>query len=139
MPNTNQGRKFPNQKRMPRFTRTDTAPEVRLTDRDLAILDNVHSLRYATSEHLRQVIPGSTQGTTRRLGLLYHAGYLDRLVMTTRVLTKQPAPIVYALDARGARTLVERGLSARELRWRRAYNLRTEDHIEHHLMLTSFK
>jgi len=136
---TNHGRKFPNQKRLPRFTRAENFPDIRLTDRDLAILDHVHRLRYATADHLRIVIPGSTQGTTRRLRALFHSGYLTRLFMKTRMLAKEPAPIVYGLDARGAKELIERGLSPQELRWRRPHNLRTEDFIEHSLMVTSLR
>src|SRR5437773_4967596 len=67
-------------KRLPRYRRAERQVNVMLTQRDLDILHIVQSHRLANSQHLQALVDGSDQGILRRLQLLYHAGYLDRLI-----------------------------------------------------------
>jgi hypothetical protein len=52
--------------------------EIRLTDRDKAILSAVSRHRFLTSSHILSLVSGSRQNIVRRLQRLYHAGFLER-------------------------------------------------------------
>lgn len=101
------------------WERRKDPPRLRLQDRDTAILeaffdhqflalDHVHCL-FGTRE-MRQST-GSDTALAKRLGKLFHAGFLQRptAAQPTRAATGR---IVYALDRRGARHLEDHHRSA---------------------------
>lgn len=64
--------------RRPRFKRVSNFPNMRLTDRDRAILSVVEQYRFLTTSQILSLVPGSRQNIMRRLQRLYHGGSLDR-------------------------------------------------------------
>jgi hypothetical protein len=64
--------------RLPRFNRVAEIAAVQLTDRDRAIIEQVHRHRFLRSSHIAALLGGSTQQLLRRLQRLYHKGYLER-------------------------------------------------------------
>ena len=87
-------------KRTPRFKRVPPG-NILINDRDIEIIKQVHRHRFLSSEHITALTEGSKQNITRRLGLLYHAGYLDRpKEQVSRSVYS--SPIVYGLGNKGA-------------------------------------
>lgn len=95
-------------RRKPRFRRIKPTTPLRLTERDLAILEQVSVHRFLRSDHLVSLLEGSPQHLVRRLGRLYHAEYLARPHHQRR-LPKISGPLVYSLAEKGRRTLKEHG------------------------------
>jgi Replication-relaxation len=88
--------------RRPRFRRS-APPPLRLTSDDLAILRHVGEHRFLRSSHLVQLIERSPEKIIRRLGALYHNGYLDRPHAQLDYFTRSgSAPLIYALGNKGA-------------------------------------
>lgn len=94
--------------RKPRFRRIKPTTPLRLTERDFAILNHVSIHRFLRSDHLASLLAGSSQHIVRRLGRLYHAGYLARPHHQRR-LPKISGPLVYTLTEKGRKALKERG------------------------------
>lgn len=92
-----------------------------VTERDLRILEWVHECRFLTREQIQRLEfgPRAASSCKRRLTLLYHGGYLGRLLL--------PLPgaygasrAVYYLDRDGARLLARvRRLDISPVEWRR--------------------
>ena len=93
--------------RKPRFQRVSPPPAIRLTGRDFLILDHVSRHRFLRSDHLTDLVPGSQQHITRRLGRLYHAGLLERPRSQLR-LPGSSGALVYCLSERGRKELIAR-------------------------------
>jgi len=91
--------------RKPRFHRIASPPPLRLTKRDLLILQQVSVHRFLRSDHLVSLIGGSNQHLIRRLGRLYHSGLLDRPLHQRR-LQESTGPLVYCLSERGRKELI---------------------------------
>lgn len=64
--------------RKPRFRRIKPATPLHLTERDFLILRQVSVHRFLRSDHIVALLDGSSQHLVRRLGRLYHGGYLER-------------------------------------------------------------
>lgn len=86
------------QNRKPRFKREPVT--IRLTERDLEIIRQVYKHRFLTSEHILSLVDGGKNALQRRLGLLFHAGYLDR--PRVQLMRAGNPPMVYALGNLGA-------------------------------------
>jgi len=103
---------------MPKRYSRSPGRNIRLQDRDLEILYEVYRHRLLTTDQIARVLGLRTTGR-RRIGYLYHHGYLERIVM--RDPTYAPIgtkPEVYALTTAGGRLLAEkRGISAACRRW----------------------
>lgn len=93
--------------RKPRFKRVTDIDRLLLTERDLAILSAVGRHRFLQSHHLLKLLLGSRQHLIRRLGRLFHAGFLDRPVQQLYVRDKIGQKIVYCLTTRGLKALSE--------------------------------
>ncbi len=93
--------------RKPRFKRVTDSGRLILTDRDLGILSAVGRLRFLQSHHLLKLLPGSRQHLVRRLGRLFHAGFLDRPVQQMYIRDNIGQMIVYCLTKRGLKALSE--------------------------------
>ena len=96
--------------RRPRFERT-TPPAFQLTERDVAIIRAVARHRLLRSIHVSIILGAPHKKVCDRLTRLYHAGYLDRprAQIAYYVAGGGSTPMAYALSARGARLLLERG------------------------------
>ncbi len=106
------------QRRKPRFKR-EPSGRIELTERDVAIIQQVHKHRFLRSTHIVDLIHASRQTTLRRLQLLYHHGYLDRpreqIDFYARAGSK---PIIYALGGKGAGLLTRHlGIARGKLDW----------------------
>jgi protein involved in plasmid replication-relaxation len=126
--------------RLPRYRRASTEVACVVTTRDLALLRLVESFRLLTSEHLRLLAPGSPQGILRRLQILFHAGYLDRL--RPRFLQGGgSSKMVYAITNRGMQTLQKEGLIQNPSKTdRNAQNRELGDiHIAHTLLVSHIR
>ncbi|MEQ1718992.1 MAG: hypothetical protein ABL907_23910, partial [Hyphomicrobium sp.] len=88
--------------RRPRFKRY-APPPLRLTEDDLAILKHIGEHRFLRSNHLVQLMGRSQDKIVRRLGALFHNGYLDRPSAQLDFFTRRgSAPMIHALGNKGA-------------------------------------
>lgn len=116
----------------------EAVPAVRLTERDLAIIDAVYNYRALTTDQIQELLfplgaTGSVHGRRvhcqHRLKLLYHNGYLGRDERPTR-LSEGRMPLVYFLDRLGAQALAAyRKLAVEELDWRVRDNTAGASHL----------
>lgn len=95
--------------RKPRFTRSPT-DKIRLTGRDIRILDLADRYRVARSSHLAPLIRGSRQHFIRRVGKLFHSGYLLRPKSQLLLDGQRNAPLVFSITATGQHALRDRGI-----------------------------
>ncbi len=112
------------QVRLPRCKRTDKPPQFVLTDRDMDILRDVLRMRYLDREQVQRLRfgPRSASACKRRLTLLYHHRYLDR-VLVPSAPPSGSARALYCLDRRGAHVLaLADGTGVRNVDWRRQDN-----------------
>ncbi len=79
------------------------------------------------------LFPESRDGVYRRLQLLFHHGYLDRL------RGDPTASMVYALGNRGAKILVEQGYLEGMGDWRKRNQDLQDRYIAHQMMITNFR
>ena len=63
---------------LPRFQRVAKVAPIRLTERDLKIIQLIHRHRFLRSHQIIALIGGSAQNLSRRLQWLFHHGYLER-------------------------------------------------------------
>jgi hypothetical protein len=121
--------------RLPRFRRAQKPPPFTLTDRDAQLVRHVQGLRFLTREQVQRLAftPTTTSSCKRRLTLLYHHGYLDRLYVPVTLPYGSPRA-VYCLGRRGAELLAsERGARHGEVDWRRQDNGRDLVFLAHTL------
>jgi hypothetical protein len=97
-----------NASRLPRSHRSPTPPPMLLTDRDVRILEWVHDCRFLTCEQIERLEfgPGAASNCRRRVGLLYHHGYLNRILEPLRD-SYGASRAAYYLDRRGAQCLAQ--------------------------------
>ena len=84
-------------------------PAVRLTKRDIAIVNACYEYRALTTPQIQQLIFGQQERSAQvkcqqRLKLLFHHGYLHRDEQPTK-LTDGRRPLIYFLDKKGAQFL----------------------------------
>lgn len=95
--------------RRPRYERVAPSAPFKVTDRDLEIVHYVYQHRFLTSDQITALTGGSQQGVSRRLNLLFHAGWLDRpraqLLMPDRLDKRCNHAMIYALGNNGAKYL----------------------------------
>ncbi|MBK8092230.1 MAG: replication-relaxation family protein [Verrucomicrobiaceae bacterium] len=96
--------------RKPRFIRSDGFPPLHLTERDVSILRLVERHRFVSSRHVTQMIGGSAQHVTRRLGRLFHVGFLHRPRGQLWLPRGGNAHLVCCITFSGQAILRERGL-----------------------------
>lgn len=95
-----------------RDTRAEQPQPMRLTKRDLDILQAVGEYRVLTTQQLKMLFFPSLHQAYARLALLYQHGYLERKFLGVYA-DKMNTPILYLLDKRGAETLAaQRGIEA---------------------------
>lgn len=87
--------------RRQRFSRS-SIPALKLTDRDLSIIQLVDQHRFLRSTHIISLLSGSQQGILRRLQVLYHGRFLERPRAQLDYYHKGGSqPIVYGLGDKG--------------------------------------
>jgi len=124
-----------------------------LTTRDLDVLELVFRYRHLTADHVRALIPGSSQQLTRRLAGLFHHNYLARYAPLDRMrfeLNAGSPVMAYGLDTKGWRALEQHGRvpagtdpdgvadRAEFLTWRKSHTRRMSWFLEHHLGIANF-
>ncbi len=124
-------------KRLPKTRRAKTAPPIQITDRDASLIEAVLKFRFVEAKHLASLFcEDSQQGIYRRLKLLYHHKYLDRLPLRTDGGGERFA---YALAEKSARLLAQRkGIGREEIPWHRHLNKMTPANVVHYLVLVDF-
>jgi hypothetical protein len=124
----------------PRFRREGDAPRLELTDDDAAILRHVYRHRFIRSEDLYRLFGRSEDRLSRRLMLLYRAGFLDRPVaQIDRYQQGGSRSMVYGLDAAGARYLKETcGVAIGGADWKSRNRSYTRENLDHTLAITRF-
>src|SRR5687768_648646 len=93
---------------------TDPTP-MRLTERDIDVIEAVNRYRVLKQEQIQALFFGSQATAKFRLAKLYDHGYLERKFLPV-MLGEGRSPTLYVLDRKGADLLrVERGYD--ELTW----------------------
>lgn len=134
--------------RLSRYRRTENPPRMQLTERDIMIIRLVWDCRYLTRLQIQRLLfPSQEKGkahsrkniVTKRLMLLYHNGYLDRLHPPV-ASNRGSSPIVYCLDRKGARLLAaELGVDMPALGWQKRQRERGLLFLEHTLAVNDFR
>lgn len=97
--------------RKPRFRRCENSSPLSITERDVLILSLVERYRLMASNHLFRLIGGSRQHLIRRLGRLFHAGYLERPRAQLFLSDLSSRGIAYVLAKAGREVLQKRGVA----------------------------
>ena len=95
--------------RKPRFQRDCSSPPLRLTERDFCILTQIGQHRFLQSHLLVALIAGSRQHLIRRLGRLYHAGFVERPRQQLQLAGLVRSTFVYCLTPKAGKALLARG------------------------------
>jgi hypothetical protein len=117
---------------------------MRVTLRDLEVLQALHTARYLTTPQIEKLFwRGGTVGRAKacqqRLRLLHQQGLVRRIALPIRRGDK-PKPYVYALDRQGAELLVsELGIEPGEIDWRARTQEEHYPFLEHLLTTTDFR
>ena len=127
--------------RLPRYRRASSPPPMQLTARDVRVLNAVCDMRFLTRAQIQQLIfsPSTASYCKRRLALLYHNAYLDRIyVPSMNVFGSTKA--IYTLAPKGASVVArDRKVEVRELDWRAGHNDRELYFMRHILAVNDFR
>ena len=84
---------------------------MRITARDIALLQNIARYRLASGAQLARLDGGSVQNVSRALLALFENGYVERPVAqaASRLLHNGSRPAIYGLTRKGARLLGDHG------------------------------
>jgi hypothetical protein len=112
---------------------------MRVTKRDLRVLDAVYRYRVLSQAHIQRLIfTGLNPNVAnRRLYLLYHNAYLERQFLPTLggVMT---SPILYLLDKRGGEYFLQHS-DHTDIRWKASDNQIGAQHLRHLLDTNTFR
>src|SRR6202049_295430 len=97
------------------FERPDEPRAMRVTPRDVALMENIGRLRLASASQLAALDGGSAQNVSRSLLALWENGYVERpeAQASSRFLYEGSRPVIYGLTRKGAALLREHGLDVR--------------------------
>jgi hypothetical protein len=129
-------------RRRPRFQRAEAPPAFHITARDVEIIRQVARHRFLRSTHLFQLVSGTPQKISERLGPLYHAGFLDRPRSQLEYYVRGggSAPLVYGLGSRGAQLLkIQDGLDNADVDWARKNHKTGREFILHTLAIADLR
>ena len=93
------------QRRLKRFERDPNAPNVVPTARDDEVFRLLAEFRYLRTSHIQALTGRSKRTLDKRLALLFHNGYLQRIHPGTEIGAKKNAEYIYRLGRRGAKRL----------------------------------
>ena len=105
-----------------RFQRSHDHPRLQITKRDVEIVRTIADHRFLRSTHICALMDASSKKIIQRLGLLYHAGYVDRPPAQLEYFRPGggSARIIYAIANRGAQLLIHHhGVEAANVDWAR--------------------
>lgn len=114
---------------------------MQITARDVRILEAVCDMRFLTREQVQQLYfsPSTASYCKRRLALLYHNAYLDRLYIPS-MNPFGATKAIYMLAPKGASIVARhRKLEVRELGWRQGHNDRELYFLRHTLATNDFR
>jgi DNA-binding transcriptional ArsR family regulator len=97
------------------FERPEEPRAMRVTTRDLVLLENVARFRLASTSQLAALDGGSVQNVSRALLALWENGYVERpeAQVASRVLYEGSRPTIYGLSRKGAALLRKQGFDVR--------------------------
>jgi hypothetical protein len=101
---------------------------IEITPRDVRMFQLLQRYRYLPSNFITALIGGSHRYLIKRLGELYHAGYLNRPEQQWQAINARYKPAVYELDSGAAAVLREHGL-------RSAHHVGRGRYFHHELMV----
>ena len=122
-------------KRLPRYGRIKSPPKMRLTERDIHILEAVHAYdgMLGFSQIKRLFFTGKSQ-TEQRLKLLYQHGYLNRPTGTS---ADGMPEMIYWLDKHGAEIVASKNsIPVGDFPWRKQPRW---FQVEHDLAVNDFR
>jgi hypothetical protein len=99
-----------------RFFERPLAPRpMRVTPRDMTLLENISRLRLASTAQLAALDGGSSQNVSRALLALWENGYVERpeAQVASRLLYEGSRPAIHGLTRKGAALLRQNGLDVR--------------------------
>ena len=120
---------------------------IRLTLRDFAILEALHTARYLTTVQLMKLFWresrggawGRVKGCQQRLRLLSEHGFVRRIQLPVK-RGEGPKPYIYALDRKGAAVLVsEWGIEPGDIDWKPKSHEEHYPFMDHLLETTNLK
>jgi hypothetical protein len=124
------------------FERPAQPRPLRITERDLGLLQNLSHLRLASAGQLAALDGGSEQNVSRSLLALWEHAYVERAIgqVESRLLYKGSYPTIYGLTRKGAWLLRKNGY---EVRRRLLYEIDKQRDagwrfIEHRVEITAF-
>jgi hypothetical protein len=127
--------------RLPRYRRASSPPRMQLTARDVRILNAVCDMRFLTRDQVQELLfsPSTASYCKRRLALLYHNAYLDRIYVPS-LNTFGTTKAIYTLASKGASIVArDRKVEVRELGWRSRHNDRELYFLKHALSINDFR
>src|SRR6202163_2402741 len=94
------------------FERPDEPRAMRVTPRDVTLMENIARLRLASAAQLAAIDGGSAQNISRSLLALWENGYVERpeAQAASRFLYEGSRPALHGLTRKGARLLRQPGL-----------------------------
>ncbi len=97
------------------FERPEAPRPMRITGRDISLLQNIARFRLASAAQLALLDGGSAQNVSRSLLALWENGFVERpeAQVATRLLYEGSRPTIYGLSRKGARLLRSEGLDVR--------------------------
>jgi hypothetical protein len=132
-------------KYLPSHKRCKQPPAMRLTSRDKEIVTAVCQYRLLSSQQIEALIfpseklYGKRTVCQRRLQLLFHHGYLNRLPITL-VLGEGRQPIVYVLDKKGADLVATlHGIDRANLGWQPKLSQAGMPFVQHSLAINDVR
>ncbi|HJW76850.1 MAG TPA: replication-relaxation family protein [Thermoleophilia bacterium] len=127
--------------RLPRYRRASSPPPMQLTARDVRVLNTVSDMRFLTREQVQELLfsPSTASYCKRRLALLYHNAYLDRVYVPS-LNAFGATKAIYTLATKGAAVVArDRKIELRELMWRPGHNDRELYFMRHTLAINDFR
>jgi hypothetical protein len=97
--------------RRSRLHRRATGKPLALSPRDLEIFKLLNRYRYLRSTFIHAFVDGYKIALIKRLGTLYHDGYLDRPTQQWQAINARYMPAVYELGKKGEQTLRAAGIA----------------------------
>ena len=132
---------------IPSYKRANQPPPMQLTERDIQIVLAVYEYRLLSAHQLEALFFSSNSNKShsrrsacqRRLQLLYHHGFLERLPQPVS-LGQGRAPFVYALDGVGANLVATQlGIDRAEVGWKPKHNQLGPQFMDHSLVINDLR
>ena len=127
--------------RLPRYRRAVSPPRMQLTARDVRVLSAACDMRFLTREQIQELLfsPSTASYCKRRLALLYHNAYLDRIYVPA-LNSFGSTKAIYTLATKGASVVArDRKVDERELDWRARHTDRELYFMRHTLAINDFR